>query len=118
MLHEIINQTKGIVVSHRAKAADNFFKRLIGLMFKKSLDKDEALIFKGAPSIHTFFMRFPIDVVFLDREMRVIRICKELKPWRGVFCKDSFLTLEFPPLKVSEDTLRLGDFLKLSPPLP
>ena len=63
--------------------ADNFFKRALGLMFR-DIGKNEGMIFyyrKRKLHIHTFFMRFPIDVIFLlDNE--VVEVVRNLKPWR------------------------------------
>ncbi|MBP7088852.1 MAG: DUF192 domain-containing protein [Candidatus Omnitrophica bacterium] len=115
MLYKITNKTKNILISPKAKIADDFFKRLIGLMFKKFMDKEEVLIFKHASSIHTCFMRFPIDIVFLNKEMRIIRICKAVKPWRAVFCPGSLFTLEFPSPAACGKSLELGNILELSP---
>jgi len=62
--------------------ADGFLKGAIGLMFKKSIKQDSGLLIYWCNSIHTFFMRFAIDVIFLDRNNRVVRIISGLKPWR------------------------------------
>jgi len=94
MYFKVINQNTNTVLFSKARKATTLFQRLLGLMFKKGISEEEALIFYHAPSIHTFFMRFPIDVIFLDRNMRVIRICRELKPARLVFCKGAFCTVE------------------------
>ncbi|GBF36517.1 MAG TPA: DUF192 domain-containing protein [Methanothermococcus okinawensis] len=63
--------------------ADNFFKRALGLMFR-DIGKNEGMIFyykKRKLHIHTFFMRFPIDVIFL-LDNRVVEVVRDLKPWR------------------------------------
>ena len=91
---KVINQNTNTVLFNKARKATTLFQRFLGLMFKKGISEEEALIFYNEPSIHTFFMRFPIDVVFLDRNMRVIRICRELKPARMVFCRGAFCTIE------------------------
>ncbi len=62
--------------------ADTFFSRLIGLMFSKSLGDRDGLLFSPANSIHTFFMNYPIDVIFLDNKNRIVKIYRHLKPWR------------------------------------
>lgn len=82
-------------------------------MFDKSLPEGSALIFYHAPSIHTFFMRFPIDLVFLDKSMKVIRVVEALKPWRMAFCGRAYITLELPARKSSQISLRIGDILEL-----
>ena len=107
----ILNKTKGNTVSGQAKIADSFLKRLIGLTFRKDMAEDEALIFYQASSIHTFFMRFPIDLVFLNKEKRIIRIVEAIRPWKAVFCSGAYLTLELPPNKAKKVNLELDDVL-------
>ena len=69
-------------IAENVKIADSFISRLIGLMFSKGLIGFDALLIRPCNSIHTFFMRYNIDVVFLDREMRIVRIVRDIKPWR------------------------------------
>src|SRR5918911_1290288 len=70
------------VVCERCLVADSFRLRLRGLLGRRSIAGDEGLLLVGSPSIHTTFMRFPIDALFLDRELAVIGIRPDLKPWR------------------------------------
>src|ERR687884_124148 len=72
----------GGVVCERCLVADTFRLRLRGLLGRRSVGGDEGLLLVGSPSIHTSFMRFPIDALFLDRELAVIGIAANLKPWR------------------------------------
>jgi uncharacterized protein len=72
----------GGVVCERCVVADSFRLRLRGLLGRRSLGSDEGLLLVKSPSIHTTFMRFPIDVLFLDRELGVIAVKEGLKPWR------------------------------------
>ena len=62
--------------------ADTFLKRLKGLLGKNTLPASECLWIKDCPSVHTFFMRFSIDVVFVDKSLKVTNIHKNLNPWR------------------------------------
>src|ERR671923_1028777 len=75
-------ESDGGVVCERCVVADSFRLRLRGLIGRKSVGSDEGLLLVGSPSIHTSFMRFPIDAVFLDRELGVIAVKESLKPWR------------------------------------
>ena len=77
----ILNKTTGEIIKIRVISADNFYKRFKGLMGKK--DIDYALLFSNFldPSIHTSFMRFTIDVYFLD-ENKIILEKTTLKPWK------------------------------------
>ncbi len=110
----IFNKNKANIVAQPAEIAKSFFQRLIGLMFRSKMDKGEALIFYQAPSIHTFFMKFPIDIVFLDKNKKVIRICPALKPWRIVFCPKAYITIELAPQRAREVNLEPGDVLDVA----
>lgn len=79
---QIWNKTRGICLGDRVELADTFFSRLQGLLGRSGLAKGEGLIIEPCNSIHTFFMGFGIDVVFLDREQKVVAIYPELPPWR------------------------------------
>lgn len=61
---------------------DNFFSRLLGLMFRQSIDGSTAYVLKPCNGIHSFFMRFPIDVIFIDKENRILLCVENMKPWR------------------------------------
>jgi uncharacterized membrane protein (UPF0127 family) len=62
--------------------ADTFWKRSIGLIGLRSLNPGQGLLLRPCGSIHTCFMRFPLDVIFLDTRNRVVRTRKHVKPWR------------------------------------
>lgn len=69
----IINKTKNKTIANVIYLADTPFKRMKGLLGRKSLGVLEAMVIKPCNSIHTFFMRFPIDVLFIDKEGKVIK---------------------------------------------
>lgn len=62
--------------------ADSLFRRMKGLLGRKSLDKKEAIVLRPCNSVHTFFMRFPIDVLFIDGKNKVVKCLPCLKPFR------------------------------------
>jgi len=62
--------------------ASSIFTRLLGLMFRNKLDNGKAMLISPCNSIHTFFMKFAIDVIFLDREFKIIKIIRSMHPWR------------------------------------
>jgi uncharacterized protein len=70
------------VIAERVKMADTFYLRIVGLMFSKSLQGFDCLWLKPCNSIHTFFMRYEIDVMYLDKNMKVVKIIRNIKPWR------------------------------------
>jgi uncharacterized membrane protein (UPF0127 family) len=73
---------QGNVILPKLAVADSALARMRGLLGRPSMDVDEGLLLNPAGSVHTAFMRFPIDVVFLDRSMRVMRIEPHVRPWR------------------------------------
>ena len=72
----------GVELAQQVEVATSFFKRLKGLMFRAKLEQGTALLLSPCPQIHTCFMRFPLDVVFLDKNNTVVYIMENLKPWR------------------------------------
>lgn len=69
------------LIAGQVAVADNFFTRFRGLMLRKTLSPGEGMLLKNCPAIHCCFMRFPIDVVYLDRSMQVVAV-ETVKPWR------------------------------------
>ena len=90
------------------------FDRMRGLLGRDGLSSGEGMLIKPAPSVHTFFMRFPIDVLFLDREMHVLRIARELRPWRVAACRKARAVLELPAGEAERRGVRVGDRLRVS----
>lgn len=87
------------------KICTKFKDRLLGNCFKKEIN--EILVFPKCNSIHTFFMKIPIDVVILNKEQKVIHIEKNFKPWKILLPKkNGFYTLEFPSKTTN---YKLGD---------
>lgn len=66
----------------RVRVASSFWARVRGLMFVKDLPADEGLLIERCNSIHTCFMRFPIDATFFDAQGNVVKVVKNIKPWR------------------------------------
>lgn len=86
-----------------------------GLLGRRDLAQGEGLLLRPASSVHTFFMRFPIDVVFLDRDFTVVGIRKALPPWRVVGRRGSQSVLELAAGEAERVDLGLGEHLELSP---
>ena len=81
----ITNQTRGTVIAERCRVASSMRDRTVGLLSTPEVLPGEGLYIERAQSIHMFFMRYPIDVVFLDRAGRVTRTVSRLRPWRVVW---------------------------------
>lgn len=87
----------GIIIAEQVELAQSFCARLKGLMFRKELQPKTGLLLDPCPQIHTCFMRFNIDVVFLDAQNRVLATIENLKPWRmSRFYRQARRTLELP----------------------
>jgi uncharacterized protein len=84
-----------------------------GLVGRSSLEPGSGMLIDAAPSVHMFFMRFPIDVVFLDRDWTVVRIVHALKPWRVAGARRAVAALELPAGTAAEAGLTEGDVLVL-----
>jgi uncharacterized membrane protein (UPF0127 family) len=99
-----------------AREARNFLRRTLGLMFKGPLVEGEGLLIEFSPhlrlrSIHSFFMRFTIDLVFIDSQMKVVDL-KTLAPWRMYNPKtDCRWVLETNKGTIEENNLKIGDVL-------
>jgi uncharacterized membrane protein (UPF0127 family) len=78
----IRNATRGTQLASEAQRARGFVPRLVGLLGRSSLREEEALVLDPCSSVHTAFMRFPIDVVYVDRAGQVIKVVSHLKPFR------------------------------------
>jgi uncharacterized membrane protein (UPF0127 family) len=109
----IINVTRGSVVTEHAIIADRPLRRLRGLMGRRVLPTGEGILLRPAPSIHTAFMRFAIDAVFLDRELRVVRVAEHVPPWRVAAARGSRAVLELRAGEAARRGLEPGDLLRL-----
>ncbi len=106
------NKTKDIVLASDLKVAKSIWARTKGLLGHKSLPKEEALWITPCSSIHTCFMKFPIDVAFVDRNLKVTRISTSVKPWRFVFSTfKSESVFEFSSGVLKPDRIEVGDEL-------
>lgn len=81
MKMSMVNQDN-IQIASEVIEADTMLRKMKGLMFAEGMDGYDGLLFTRAPSIHTFFMKFPIDVLFLNKNKKIIKIIRNLKPWR------------------------------------
>jgi uncharacterized protein len=82
-----------------------------GLLGARELADGEGLLLRPAGSIHMFFMRFPIDAVFLDRDLRVVGIAPDLRPWRMAARRGARAVLELPAGQAAARGLETGQRL-------
>lgn len=111
-----IRSESGRVLCSRCVVADTFWSRLRGLLGRRELHADESLLLSPASSIHMFFMRFPVDAVFLDRDLTVLATREPVRPWRLASCLGSRSVLELPAGACKRLSIRPGDRLELADP--
>jgi len=111
---QVINQTRNFTLIAHARLANTFWQRFWGLMGVKALAHNEGLILVGDKSIHTFFMRFPIDVVYVDKNFSVLRTDSRMRPNRiGPFVSRAAYILEMPVGVIAASHTQAGDTLIL-----
>jgi len=87
---------EGRTVCERCARAESPFQRMRGLLGRRALDPGEGILLRPAGSIHTAFMRFAIDVVFVDGEGTVVRVVDSIPPWRAAGAKGAKAVVELP----------------------
>lgn len=101
------------ILGQNIKVADTFLSRLIGLMFIKEMKNMDGLFFDNCRAVHNSFVRFPIDVIFMNKENKVVKILRSFRPWRWSWIYFSASrVLELPANTVPSD-LRQGDELEV-----
>ncbi len=111
MRFRVTNSTRAALLADRAERATSFAKRLKGLIGRSRFEAGEGLQIAPCNSIHTFFMRFAVDVIFLDGAGRVLRIWPRVRPWRALACPDAKSVLELPAGTVERTGTRPADEL-------
>lgn len=106
---------KAVTIGSRIGLANTSVSRLVGLLRKRSLDPGCGILIRPCSGVHTFGMRFPIDVVALDRNLRVVRVWRRLRPFR--ITRLSLRTcsvLELAPGQIDACRIEPGDQVVIS----
>ena len=111
----VINLTKKTWLATKVRKADNFITRLVGLLKRTQLGPEEALWLMPSKGIHTIGMKFPIDVVFLNRESYVLGLTSGMLPYRisGVHIT-AYSVVELPNGTIRKSRTEIGDQLEIS----
>jgi uncharacterized membrane protein (UPF0127 family) len=110
----ILNRRTNIYLAKKVKYADRIWTRMLGLIGKKELAVDNALSIYPCQQIHTYFMRFPIDCIFIDKEHRVVDLLENVEPWRiSRKVPASFGVIELPAGVIRKSDTRLYDTLEI-----
>jgi uncharacterized protein len=111
---QVTNVTRGTVLATRLEAAHTGPTRRKGLLGRDGLERGEGLWIAPCESVHTFFMRFPIDLVYLDRERRIKKARSAVGPWRLSACLSAHSILELPAGTIRETQTERGDTLEIA----
>jgi len=109
-----LKTVEGEVVCERCLVADSPLPRMRGLLGRRGLESGEGLLLKPAGSVHTFFMRFPIDVVFLSREGDVLKVARALPAWRLAGARRAKAALELGADEAERRGISVGTRLDLT----
>jgi uncharacterized membrane protein (UPF0127 family) len=111
----VINWNTGAVLAYELKKAESFWQRFLGLMPYKELPAGEGMLLSPCQSVHTFFMRFAIDVIYLDTDKRIVEAYPNVKPWRVLpFNRRSRSVLELAPGTLLKTHTDVGHHLNFS----
>lgn len=112
----LVNESRGSELGDRVEVARSFWSRGRGLMLRRRLEQGAGMVIDPCSSIHTFWMRFPIDVLYVNREHQVVRADEAMRPWRvGPLRpgKGSRYVVELPPGTIRASGTQPGDHLRL-----
>jgi|SRR5450631_2824502 uncharacterized membrane protein (UPF0127 family) len=112
---KITNSTRGTVLANRLEVADSAPKRSKGLLGRVGLAPGEGLWIIPCESVHTFFMRFSIDLVYLDRKNKIKKVRSAVGAWRMSACLSAHSVLELPAGTIHNTQTQPGDLLEFSP---
>jgi uncharacterized membrane protein (UPF0127 family) len=101
------------VLAQGAEVADSSAKRRTGLLKHSRLAPGDGLWIVPCESVHTFFMKFPIDLVYLDKARKVRKIRKAVPAWRLSACLSAHSILELPAGTIEETKTAVGDELEI-----
>ena len=108
------NERTGRTVASILEPAFDSRSRRRGLLRRDRLAAGAAIVLAPCAAIHTLFMRFPIDVVFVARDGTVARVCSRMKPWRAAFAFGAFAAIELTAGGAGESGTAVGDRLRLT----
>jgi uncharacterized protein len=109
----VLLRQDGSPVCERCLLAETPLTRLKGLLGRRGLEQGEGLLLRPAASIHTFFMRFPLDIVWVDRDLNVLKVSHDVSPWRTAACKGAKGVVEMAAGEATRLGVSAGDKLTL-----
>jgi len=111
MPHQLVREDDGSVLLSELDLAQTFWTRFVGLQMRRQLGPQQGLLLRPCSSLHTCFMRFPIDVVMLSGDNLVLGVKHAVRPWRAVLCVAGTETvIETAPNAIS---CQIGDRVRI-----
>ena len=111
----VLLRQDGSPVCERCLLAETPLTRLKGLLGRRGLEQGEGLLLRPAASIHTFFMRFAIDVAFAARDGRIVKVCSAVPARRLCIAWRGFAAIELAAGSLSAAGVTVGDFVCVNP---
>jgi uncharacterized protein len=112
----LVQAGNGNIVAQEVMRANTFFRRLKGLMFTKSLPSGCCLHIQPCRSVHTFFMKYTIDILYLDAQYNIIGVEAKLKPGKiGAVYSNSVSVIELPEGTIQQKDIQIGQAVRFEP---
>ena len=115
MTYQVRNLTRGTSIGNSIACAESSAERRTGLLKHTKLDEGEGLWIVPCEAVHTFFMKFALDLIYLDRRKRVRGVRKAVGPWRFSMCFAAHSVIELPVGTIDRTGTQRGDELELAP---
>ena len=113
MAFALMREGAAVPVASRVEIAVSRRARRRGLLGRQRLDSNAALVLVPCAAVHTACMRFPIDVVFVNREGRAVHIVTHMQPWRVAMAPSAHAVIELAAGAVEKHDIRIGDVVRL-----
>jgi len=111
---KLINKTNKNILAEALEVADSPFKRMKGLLGRDRLEKWNGLHIIPCNNIHSFFMKFEFDAIFMDKKNKVRSLAENISPNKGIkFCFSAYSVIELPAGVINETGAKIGDELEL-----
>jgi len=114
---QILNITRNTKIAVRAEVAGSGVKRSKGLLGRKGLDPGEGMWIVPCEAVHTFFMQFPLDLIYLDKKNCIKKVRSNVRPWRLSACLSAHSILELPVGAIRDSESQPGDIVRFEPSL-
>ena len=113
--HRLRNVRNGCVLAQNLIPAFDSNSRRVGLLRHQAFPDGSAMLIAPSSAVHTFFMRFAIDVAFVTREGRIVKVSRDVRPWRIAAALSAYAVVELPSGTLTRYDTAAGDTLVIEP---